>query len=560
MQETSRIPFTASDVHATYSNSLWENAVLIVDDDQDILKWIYESVSGITKNVYQAESGEKALEILRSRSIDVLVTDMKMPGIDGLELAELVQEESLAESTIIVTGFGNRMEIKRALNRGGIVYILDKPFEVEELSEVLSWQLMATNQKKMWKAAESLIDRYLGGSSSPNSMKERAQKIEAMSMNLNQDEAKLNPYSGKDEEADNNPEKSLVTRISQELRSPLNLVLGYAELILESLEDKQIEKIRNDVEKILHSGIQLLHFVNQLLDIKKSELRQIKLHPKLLDLAGLAWSLNCVLKANMAEFEDKVHVTSSTKRNFYGDEIRVKQAIISSIRSLIGITRSASINVFMNVALGNKQPHLKVDIIGYGLQTSTKILNKAFSLTNIGQSSLPSLDTAMFKPIVEAMGGTAKVIGDSSRTIIELQIPESQQQRAPDQDTIAKVLIVDDDSDTREMIGDLLAEMGPIDISYAEDGLHALEQITQEAFDLVILDYLMPSLNGAQLLHRLKEKSIFPPTIVCSGVDDVASRAFKNLSPQKFIGKPFETTEMQQAVVDLAHLQKKVVI
>ena len=113
--------------------------LLIVDDDIDIVSGLSETIPwtqcGI-ENVLKAYSGEEAMEIISETHVDIMVTDIKMPGIDGIELLERVTEKMIAPKTIILSGYAEFEYAQSALGLGAIGYVL-KPVKVQELMDLV---------------------------------------------------------------------------------------------------------------------------------------------------------------------------------------------------------------------------------------------------------------------------------------------------------------------------------------------------------------------------------------------------------------------------------------
>lgn len=110
--------------------------ILVVDDEQVIRDILSEFLSMEGYVVRSVESGERALTELRLRPYDMVISDLKMPGISGIELLERISEESINVLTVIMTGFGTVETAIAAMKKGAYDYIL-KPFKVEEVMHVV---------------------------------------------------------------------------------------------------------------------------------------------------------------------------------------------------------------------------------------------------------------------------------------------------------------------------------------------------------------------------------------------------------------------------------------
>jgi response regulator RpfG family c-di-GMP phosphodiesterase len=110
--------------------------ILVVDDERVIREILAEFLSLEGFSVHTVEDGEKALTELRLRPYDLLITDLKMPRLSGLQLLEKVEAERLGVLTVLMTGFGTVETAIEAMKKGAYDYLL-KPFKVEEVIHVV---------------------------------------------------------------------------------------------------------------------------------------------------------------------------------------------------------------------------------------------------------------------------------------------------------------------------------------------------------------------------------------------------------------------------------------
>src|SRR6266540_5450240 len=109
--------------------------VLLVDDDPDLLKLISLRLTSAGYRVRTADSGETALAAMAVARPGVVVTDLKMPGIDGLQLFEAIHRQHPALPVVILTAHGTIPDAVSATQRGGVGF-LTKPFDSPELLQM----------------------------------------------------------------------------------------------------------------------------------------------------------------------------------------------------------------------------------------------------------------------------------------------------------------------------------------------------------------------------------------------------------------------------------------
>jgi two-component system, NtrC family, response regulator len=135
--------------------------VLVVDDEPEICRTLknYLALSGY--NVLTANSGQEALEIAKRQKIHVVLSDIKMPGMDGLELLEKMREHDFSTQVIMMTGFSTFQITLRALEKGATDYVL-KPFE--DMDQIVKLVNLAAEKLGRWKRnlAESVRQNQQG--------------------------------------------------------------------------------------------------------------------------------------------------------------------------------------------------------------------------------------------------------------------------------------------------------------------------------------------------------------------------------------------------------------
>ena len=128
--------------------------VLLVDDEEEFVRALAErlEIRGIEAEV--ALSGEQGLQRVRHGTPDVMVLDLKMPGIDGLEVLRRVTKSHPEIRVIILTGHGSEKD-RDAANRSGAFDYLQKPVDIQVLMEVLNRARKSTLEKRANKRVES---------------------------------------------------------------------------------------------------------------------------------------------------------------------------------------------------------------------------------------------------------------------------------------------------------------------------------------------------------------------------------------------------------------------
>jgi DNA-binding NtrC family response regulator len=114
-----------------------ERVILIVDDEEGLREGLGKLLEDEGYVVLCAETGEEALDVLQQSRTDLVLTDMRMPGMDGIELLKKIRERYGDLGVIILTGYGQIESYIEAMNFGAIEYV-SKPFKIKELKFIIN--------------------------------------------------------------------------------------------------------------------------------------------------------------------------------------------------------------------------------------------------------------------------------------------------------------------------------------------------------------------------------------------------------------------------------------
>ena len=109
-----------------------KRAVLFVDDDETVLKSIEKSITDESYDKYFAKSGEDALEILKREEVHVIVVDIVMPGMDGLELLKIIKKEYPNIVSMVISGYAQSADTMMVLQQEGVYRFIAKSWTLDE--------------------------------------------------------------------------------------------------------------------------------------------------------------------------------------------------------------------------------------------------------------------------------------------------------------------------------------------------------------------------------------------------------------------------------------------
>ncbi len=372
-------------------------------------------------------------------------------------------------------------------------------------------------------------------------------------------------------EKEANQSKSVfLSNMSHEIRTPMNAIIGLTEL---ELRKEQPEGTRSVYKKISTSAKNLLQIINDILDLSKIEADRLELVNEEFALEDV---LNSALLVVTPRLEDKLveillDVSPDLPRILIGDETRLWQILKNFLDNSAKFTERG--RIVLSAAPNAEKSDEETMVITFkitdtGIGMTQAELDRVFKpyeqMQNTAQKRYKGtgLGMSIAKNLCELMNGTLEPKSETGvGTEIRLDIP-FRRTKAGVQDTIVaitnelkgiRVLAVDDDELSLQIVGTLLSSNGAA-CEFAESGEEAIEIIIErnkrkEAFDVILLDYLMGGMNGLETARRIHmslsvvpkllmvtafQKLLLASDLEQNGVDDIIE---KPLIPSQFIKK-----------------------
>lgn len=378
-------------------------------------------------------------------------------------------------------------------------------------------------------------------------------------------------------ETANRSKSEFLANMSHEIRTPMNGVMGMAELLMRTkLDDKQ----ETFAETILKSGSALLTIINDILDFSKIDAGQLTLHPEPFDLAEAVNDVAMLASSNAAEkgLELIVRVDPSLPLKFVGDAGRLRQVLTNLIGNAVKFTEEGS--VYLDISsqsegqAGNARcVTVQVQDTGIGIPEE-KLADIFDKFSQVDGSATrkhdgTGLGLAISSSLVRLMGGELKVestLGEGSRFYFTIELPViegSTPKPLPPVDLSgARVLIVDDIETNRDILTENLKAWGfdSAACASAAQAFKVLEaaQTRDIKIDLIVLDYQMPEMNGAEFAKAVRRNPATAsiPIVMLTSVDQMEDGAsFKKLGVEGQLTKPVRASQLLDIIVNVMHGQ-----
>lgn len=356
----------------------------------------------------------------------------------------------------------------------------------------------------------------------------------------------------------------------------MNAIMGMSQLVLDTpLNEKQHRYLNS----IVNASENLLHIINEILDLSKIEAGKIELEQIDFSIQDVVEQVKQTLqqKANEKSIELIATIPSSVPEIVIGDQVRLFQILMNLVGNAIKFTEKGSVQLSIN----NEQDQLRFSIVDTGIGIPQDKLQSIFENFNQAHSSDTrkyggtGLGLSISKQIVELMGGNISIeseVGSGTTFSFAIQLPLGSkekylQQQLPEQiDGSAlddlKILLVDDNADNRIVCRDTLESKSKMEIIEATNGKEALEKFARYDFDIVLMDVQMPIMNGYEATQQIRNNFESPKkevpvialtaSVIRSDLDKCGKAGMDDYVP-----KPFKSEQLFTAIAKLTKREIK---
>lgn len=383
--------------------------------------------------------------------------------------------------------------------------------------------------------------------------------------------------SQQEAEAANMAKSSFLANMSHEIRTPINAILGMNEMILREEKDPAIRGYAGNIQA---SGNSLLSIVSDVLDISKIESGKLEIIPVDYEVNSLI-SDCCNMAAGRAkakELELLVECADNVPMKLCGDETHIRQIIMNLLTNAVKYTEKGTVKLIVSGRFTDGGFVLKVDVSDTGIGIAEENLPQLFTqfqrfdLQRNRNIEGTGLGLSIVKRLCDLMSGTItarSVLGSGSTFTVELpqKVVDStpcggvnlnysagaeheyhHSFEAPE----AKILAVDDLPVNLLVIANLLKETR-IKIDTAGSGRECLDKCSQQKYDLILMDHMMPEMDGVQTFEKLhgdKSSPNFETPVIMLTANDLAGmrEQYMDVGFADYVSKPVRGAKLEEAI------------
>ncbi|MBR3333116.1 MAG: response regulator [Clostridia bacterium] len=375
----------------------------------------------------------------------------------------------------------------------------------------------------------------------------------------------------------NKAKTDFLSTMSHDIRTPMNAIIGLTTIAEKNLDDR--EAVGENLRKIGLAGNHLLTLINDILDISKVESGKLSLSPLTFSIVETVENL-----VNMSQpmiKEKNIHfnfrINRMEKEYLYADQLRLNQIYINILSNAIKYTEPGGcVSVDLREEESEKEGCVRLVYLvsDTGIGMTPEFMEKMFEPfsrqtdSRVNSIQGTGLGLAITRQMVELMNGTIDCrseVGKGTTFTITLDIPVADRQLDEMRFDAVYALIADDDPVLLDTAADTLESLG-ITAEKAENGPEALEMIrrrheTGKDYDVVILDWKMPDMDGIGTIRRIRtEVDARIPILLTSAYDwsDIEDEA-KEAGADGFITKPLFRSRLYEKINELFGTEAKAV-
>ncbi|CAH8216225.1 Histidine kinase [Vibrio aestuarianus] len=370
-------------------------------------------------------------------------------------------------------------------------------------------------------------------------------------------------------QASTRAKSAFLATLSHEIRTPMNGVLGTAQILLKTQLSAQQ---RQNLNSLYESGEHMMTLLNEILDFSKIEQGHLELDNSRFPLDSLIGSIKSVYHTlcNEKGLQFNIHNEVASDRWYFSDKARLRQILFNLLNNAVKFTSSGFIDVYLKEEWVDEQLYLSIRVRDSGIGIAKEAQEKIFRPFEQAESSTTrrfggtGLGLAIVKQITELMNGNITVaseVGIGSSFHVMLAIEEAsagptkvKTHRKLDYQGL-KALIVEDNRTNSIIIETFMKNKGFI-CRCVENGELGVQALTEERFDLVLMDNHMPVMDGIEAISCIRSLSEINHNVLIFGCTaDVFKETRERMlaaGADYIIAKPVHENELDDALYQYA--------
>ncbi len=416
----------------------------------------------------------------------------------------------------------------------------------------------------------------------------KARKAEAVAKLAANDTQKLNDkleIALKKAEDASLAKTRFLNNMSHDIRTPMNAILGYAQLMEDELKGKGLPETSAHLEKLQQSGNLLLSIINNVLDMARIESGRMELDENYAQIEDVWQSLLAVFDEKAKKKHISLHYTMNVEHEHVLTDItKVKEIIVNILSNAIKYTPTGG-SVMVNVdelpcdESGYMIARMKVSDTGIGMSEDylTKIFEAFTREQNTTKSKISGsgLGMSIVKKYVDLLGGTIDVEsepGKGSTFTVTLKhriadesyyVKKHVENPGTDSEILkGRKILLAEDNDLNAEIAEAILERAGLKVERVEDGIQCVDRIEKmpaDTYDIILMDIQMPKMDGykaTQAIRHLPDKAYIPIIAMSANAFEEDKREAFAAGMDGHIAKPIQVDKLLSMLAEIIRQQE----